>query len=242
MVCDRVSAQQLAEEFEDCTTLAYIALRTPDSATGRAMLVEYVSRFGKVFITELLALLFADGRSGDMLQFVLEDLPAEYRELGISTLEEFIAEELQCNDLGSDAEQRLLQLRWVLELRKRQVPDNHNCELATQSLHTLCHHGGSHDQRISTALACLTAAAAEPPRAEGGRSELVTRALNLTRLRELEVELVPEDFCTRGCGVGQYPLHMDTRARSWKDLVLQCLSKVSFESLKSRFHDQLQNR
>ncbi len=46
-----------------------------------------MSRFGKVFLAELFALLFAYGRVGDMLQFVLKDLKQEYRTLAVETLE-----------------------------------------------------------------------------------------------------------------------------------------------------------
>eukprot|EP00656_Telonema_subtile_P023385 TRINITY_DN2479_c0_g1_i3.p1 TRINITY_DN2479_c0_g1~~TRINITY_DN2479_c0_g1_i3.p1 ORF type:complete len:939 (-),score=242.29 TRINITY_DN2479_c0_g1_i3:98-2914(-) len=242
MLCDPVNAQQLAEEFEDCTTLAYVALRNEDPTAGRALLVEYVSRFEKVFIAELLALLFAHGRIGDMLQFVLTDVRQEYRGVAVESLQEFIDDELKCNKAQA-AQMSLQQLQWLLQLQSAGAsPDSSSCEVAAMALHSLCTQGGSYDQRTHAALACLTAAATDIPREEGNRSEAVSTALTRCRLREIEVTLHPDQFAVRSCGVGQYPHPVDAPARSWEDLTLACLVEVGFDHLKNKFHSELQGR
>eukprot|EP00658_Telonema_sp_P-2_P001842 TRINITY_DN10687_c0_g1_i2.p1 TRINITY_DN10687_c0_g1~~TRINITY_DN10687_c0_g1_i2.p1 ORF type:complete len:924 (+),score=269.64 TRINITY_DN10687_c0_g1_i2:128-2899(+) len=244
MVCDSPSAQQLAEEFEDCTTLVYVALRTEDPVAGRAKLVEYVSRFGKVFMTELLALLFAHRRTGDILEFVLKDVHQEHRELALESLQEFIDDELKCVEGGNDAEARLHQLQWLMQLRAGSAaPDSASCEAAAIALHKLGGHGGVLDQQTHAALACLTAAATEPTSGQqGSRSMAVTSALKRCRLRAMEVALCPEEFTARCCGVGEYPVVLEAAAKSTRELVGVCLAEVTFDSLKERFHSHLQGR
>lgn len=230
---DRLAAQQLAEEFCDCRTLAYLALTTSDAATGRTQLADYTSRYRDVFLFEVFAVLFSQERLGDMLQLVLTDVNEGDRLEAIRVLHVFVTVHLTAQNLGADQKAQLQQLYWLMSLQTTAVaPEISECGDAADKLAMLREQGTSATKRTHAALAVLTSAASLGP-----RDPHVHALKRLTDLCSIEVAECSSQFDVGTCGVGRYPYQPDRNAMSAEQLAEHCLLGLEGADLETKYHE-----
>lgn len=230
---DRLAAQQLAEEFCDCRTLAYLALTTTDAVTGRAQLADYTSRYRDVFLFEVFAVLFSQERLGDMLQLVLTDVNEGDRPEAIRVLHVFVTVQLAAQNLGGDQKAQLQQLYWLMSLQTTSVaPEITECGAAADKLAMLRDQGTSATKRTHAALAVLTSAATLGP-----RDPQVQALKRLTDLCSIEVAECSSQFDVGTCGVGRYPYQPDRNAMSAEQLAEHCLLGLEGPDLETKYHE-----